>query len=69
MHRLGLNFSILLLFHVKIADEKNKTCSYSSLLLATVDLKFLGSNLSPKFAATLGVLAIQTSVISGYDIA
>ena len=39
----------------------------SSLLLASVDLKFSSSNLSLTFAAILSVFAIHASVISGYD--
>ena len=40
----------------------------SSLLLATVGLEFSSSNLLTTFAAILGVLAIQSSIISGYDL-
>ena len=40
----------------------------SSLLLATVGLKISSSNLSPTFIAILGVMAIQSSVISDYDL-
>ena len=47
-----------------IYSEKNKQTS-SSVLLATVNLKFSNSNSKPTFAAIFGVLAIQSSVISG----
>ena len=71
----GLNFSIFLLCQVKIPDEKNTRYVYllgknikktsSSHLLAIVGMKFSSSNLLPTFAAMLGVLAIQSSIISG----
>ena len=73
--RFGLDFSIFLLCHVKTSDEKstrhvyllgkNINKSSSSLSLVTVGLKFSSLNLLPTFAAILGVLAIQSSVIWG----
>ena len=63
---------------MKIPDEKKYLTFFSIgkkykqtsslLLLATVGLKFSSSNFSPTFTAILGALAIQSSIISGYDL-
>ena len=58
----------ILYMFIYLKKNINKLLVHFYFLLATVGLKLSSSNLSPTFIAILGVMAIQSSVISGYDL-